>query len=57
MFLSISKAAGYIAVSISTLHRWDKEGYLKPDFRSRGGHRRYDLAALRARFMLPSLAR
>tara|TARA_B100001123_G_C14633491_1_gene758712 strand:+ start:34 stop:183 length:150 start_codon:yes stop_codon:yes gene_type:complete len=36
-------AAEVIGVSISTLRRWEDEEYFNPDFRTKGGHRRYDL--------------
>ena len=40
MYLSIGQASNYLGVSISTLRRWDKEGYLIPDVYTVGGHRR-----------------
>ena len=46
MYLSISQAATYISVSISTMRRWDVSNYLKPSFRTKGGHRRYLLQKL-----------
>ena len=46
MYLSISQAATYISVSISTMRRWDASNYLKPSFRTKGGHRRYLLQKL-----------
>ncbi|MHA1337882.1 MAG: MerR family DNA-binding transcriptional regulator [Promethearchaeota archaeon] len=39
--LSISKAAEVLGVCTKTLRRWDQRGLLKPDFRTKGGHRRY----------------
>jgi len=39
--LSISKAAEVLGVCTKTLRRWDKKVLLKPDFRTKGGHRRY----------------
>ena len=47
MFSSISSAANMIGVAISTLRRWDVEGYLKPDFRTKGNHRRYSISSLK----------
>ena len=46
MYLSISQAATYISVSIPTMRRWDVSNYLKPSFRTKGGHRRYLLQKL-----------
>ena len=44
--LSISEAANVLGVSISTLRRWEKEGKLIPDARTKGGQRRYRLSTL-----------
>lgn len=41
MKLSITDAAKFLGVDISTLRRWEDEGKIKPD-RTPGGHRRYD---------------
>ena len=45
-FVSIGEAAKVLAVSISTLRRWDAAGKLSPG-QTPGGHRPYDLALLR----------
>lgn len=37
---------------MTTLSRWEVEGYLTPDFRTKGQHRRYKLATLEERFGL-----
>jgi len=50
MHLSIGKAAALLGVSISTLRRWETEGYFNPSYRTAGGHRRYALAQLEAKF-------
>src|SRR6478735_3907243 len=50
MHLSIGKAAALLGVSISTLRRWEVEGYLHPSYRTKGGHRRYALDQLEAKF-------
>jgi excisionase family DNA binding protein len=50
MHLSIGKAAALLGVSISTLRRWETEGYLSPAYRTAGGHRRYALSQLEAKF-------
>ncbi len=44
--LSVSEAAKILGVSISTLRRWEKEGKLIPDIRTKGGQRRYKLSSL-----------
>ena len=42
MFISISSTAKIIGVSTKTMRRWDAGEKLKPKFRTKGGHRRYD---------------
>jgi excisionase family DNA binding protein len=39
------EAAGYLGVSLATLNRVEKSGFLVP-FRTHGGHRRYSKAML-----------
>jgi len=46
--LSIGEASVLLGVSISTLRRWDKEGRLRPSFRTCGLHRRYAVNDLHA---------
>lgn len=46
-YLSIGQAAEVLGVSISTLRRWEKEGYYIPDYKTKGNHRRYCLSRLR----------
>jgi predicted site-specific integrase-resolvase len=46
MYLSIGQAASALGVSVSTMRRWELEGFLVPAFRTFGGHRRYALEAL-----------
>ena len=36
MYISIGQAAKVIGVSISTLRRWEDEGFFKCDFRTKG---------------------
>ena len=43
--LTAREAAEYLAISLDTLGRMDKEGQLVP-FRTPGGHRRYSLTML-----------
>lgn len=45
-YLSISKAASLLGVSISTLRRWDNAGKLVPE-KTAGGQRRYKYSQLR----------
>jgi putative resolvase len=45
--LSISEAAKVLGVSESTLRRWEREGRLLPDERTKGGQRRYKLSSIR----------
>jgi len=48
MNISIGEASLLLGVSISTLRRWEKNGKLKSDFRTLGGHRRYIFAKLKS---------
>lgn len=41
--LSIGEASTLLGVSVSTLRRWEKEGRLRPSFRTYGQHRRYSI--------------
>src|SRR6185503_2704358 len=45
-FVSIGDASKALAVSITTLRRWEAEGRLVPEHTA-GRHRRYDLAKLK----------
>jgi predicted site-specific integrase-resolvase len=47
MHLSVSAAADYLGVSISTLRRWHHAGSFEPDFLTCGGHRRYSIKSLK----------
>jgi len=57
MHLSIGRVAALLGVSISTLRRWESDGYLHPTFRTAGGHRRYELAQLESTFLLKNSAK
>lgn len=46
MHLSIGQAAILLGISITTLRRWEREGFFAPTYRTLGGHRRYALSAL-----------
>jgi putative resolvase len=50
MHISIGAAAMILGVSISTMRRWDAEGFLLPKFRTAGGHRRYSLQDVESLF-------
>ncbi len=43
--LTAKEAVSYLGISLSTLHKVEKEGLLLP-FRTPGGHRRYDRTML-----------
>ena len=45
--LTISEASEFLGVAKSTLRRWEEEGKLIPDIRTKGGQRRYKLSSLR----------
>lgn len=45
-FVPIAEAAKILRVTKGTLHRWDREGILRPA-RLPNGHRRYSIAKLR----------
>lgn len=47
MHLSISAAASFLGVSISTMRRWHRDEYLAPDYLTPGGHRRYSIHTLK----------
>ena len=48
--MSIGQAACVIGVCVSTMRRWDKEAFLQPSLRTRGGHRRYTIQSIEALF-------
>jgi len=54
MHLSIGQAAALLGVSVSTLRRWEREGFLLPAYRPFGGHRRFALATLETLFLKDS---
>ena len=51
--LTISEASKLLGVAKSTLRRWEEEGKLIPDVRTKGGQRRYKLSSLRPFAILP----
>jgi predicted site-specific integrase-resolvase len=44
MFVSIGELSKIIGLSITTLRRMHRSGFLEPEFRTPGGHRRYELS-------------
>ena len=46
VYISIGQVARLAGVSRSTLRRWEKEGYLSADYRTKGKHRRYHYKAV-----------
>jgi predicted site-specific integrase-resolvase len=46
-YISIGEAAKFLGVSTQTLRRWELEGRISPDERTKGGQRRYDISKLR----------
>lgn len=50
MHVSIGHAARLLGVAVSTLRRWEREGFLVPSFRTAGQHRRYLLETLEQLF-------
>ena len=48
MYISIGEASVLCGVSVSTLRRWDLDEYLKPDFKTKGGHRRYSFLKIKS---------
>ena len=50
MYVSIGQTAEIIGVAVSTLRRWDKAGSFMPDFRTKGGHRRYKIKRITKEF-------
>ena len=44
--LSVGQAALFLGVCVKTMHRWEESGALLPDWRTPGGHRRYEMSSL-----------
>jgi hypothetical protein len=44
MYISIGKAARMMGVSTSTLRIWDRKKLFKVNYRTAGGHRRYNVS-------------
>lgn len=54
MLLTIGQLSKEIGVSIGTIRRWDREGILKPELRTGGRHRRYQLESVLRTLGAPS---
>ncbi|RYZ50740.1 MAG: IS607 family transposase [Proteobacteria bacterium] len=52
MNISVGTAAKVLGVLISALRRWESENALLPSHRTLGGHRKYEMAILIAKFSL-----
>ena len=52
MYVSIGQAADMVGVSVSSMRRWEKQGRIKPDYYTPGGHKRFSLARLKTTFGL-----
>jgi len=50
MLVCIGNAASVMGVAVSTMRRWDYEGRLRPDCRTLGNQRRYNLISLQRMF-------
>lgn len=47
-YVSTGEAAKALGVSIRSLQQWAKDGLIEPDFRTAGGHMRWDVDRVRA---------
>ena len=45
-FFSTGKAAAYLGKGVKTLQKWDRDGILKPDSRTKTGRRAYTKSQL-----------
>ncbi|RYZ89961.1 MAG: IS607 family transposase [Proteobacteria bacterium] len=52
MYLWIGQAFEFIGVSVSASGRWEREGFLVPEFRTKGSHRRYSVQEIEEKFEL-----
>lgn len=46
--LNAAEASKALGVSVGTLYRYEREGKLKPDFKTLGGHYRYRVSTIEA---------
>ncbi|AEA27944.1 regulatory protein MerR [Pseudonocardia dioxanivorans CB1190] len=47
-YVSTGEAARALGVSMRSLQQWAKDGLIEPDFRTVGGHMRWDVERVRA---------
>lgn len=47
-YVSTGQAAKALGVSTRSLQQWAKDGLIEPDFRTSGGHMRWDVDRVRA---------
>ena len=41
-YVSIGETAKILDVSVKTIRRWEKKGIVQEDYRTTGGHKRYE---------------
>lgn len=46
-FVTTAQAAKQLGIGLRSLQRWAKDGIVTPDFRTPGGHMRWDVERLR----------
>lgn len=50
-FVTTTQAARELGVGVRSLQRWTAAGLIEPDFRTPGGHARWDVARLRGELL------
>lgn len=53
--MSTGEAAKALGVNLRSLQRWAAAGLIEPDYRTPGGHARWDVERVRAELRSPSL--
>ena len=56
-FVTTGEAAKLLNVSVRSLQQWVKDGQIEPDYRTPGGHMRWDVDRLRHQLRNPSAFR
>lgn len=56
-FVTTSQAAKILNVSVRSLQQWVADGKIEPDYRTPGGHMRWDVDRLRGELRNPSRRR
>ena len=46
-YISIGETAKMLGVHVKTIRRWEKKGIIKEDYRTAGGHKRYEYRKIR----------